>query len=218
MNTIESVKHEESSISYYGWTVTGMSFLANVIGYGIVLAFGVFLKPLAAEFGWSRSLITGAFTLYAVLHNFLAIFTGRLADRFGPRILALIGGLCIGSGTLLMMFIGSIWQVYLLYGIFLAIGVSCLYAPLLSNVSKWFHKKRGRAIGITAGGVGAASLIFSPLSAALITAYGWRTAYMSLGITCWLVFIPVVLLMRSPQPIHIGRQQYSFNSTARPFI
>lgn len=196
MNEPYSSQSVESRISYYGWKVVGVALLANMVGFGLIYGYGIFFKPLAAEFGWSRSVTAGAFSAYAIIHTFLAFLFGRMVDKFGPRIIVAIAGFCLGLSMILMSYVTSIWQLYLFYGVFFSIGIAGMYTPLMTTVSQWFKEKRGLAIGMTAVGVGAASLVFSPLSAWLISSFGWRFSYIVLGIIAWVVFIPVVKFVR----------------------
>ncbi len=190
---------EESQISYYGWVIVGMAFLANLVAYGLVQAFGVFLKPLAIDLGWSRSITVGAFSTYAIVHTILAFPFGRLIDRFDPKLTVLVSGLCLGLATLLMGYVSFIWQVYVYYGLLFSLGIAGIYTPLMATVSRWFQARRGFAIGLTAAGIGAGYLVLSPLSAWLISSFGWRVAYISLGIFTCIVFIPVARFVRKTQ-------------------
>lgn len=102
MVALPSTISEESRISYYGWVVVGMALLANLVAFGLVYSFGIFLKPLASEYGWSRSVTAGAFGFYGILHTLLAPFAGRLCDQFGPRLVLTIAGFCLGLPMILM--------------------------------------------------------------------------------------------------------------------
>ena len=186
----------ESKTLYYGWVVVGMAFLANLTGFGIVFAYSVFFKPLSLEFGWSRTVTAGAFSMYAIVHNILAFFCGRLVDRLGPKVVVAGAGFFIGLSMLLMRYISSVWQLYVIYGFFLSLGIACTYAPVMATVSRWFGKKRGLAIGLTAAGIGAGSMVFSPLSAWLISVFDWRLAYFILGFIAWIIFIPVTRFIK----------------------
>jgi len=186
----------ESSIGYYGWVVVGMGFLAGFIGYGFVYSYGVFFKPLSSEFGWSRSVIAGAFSFYAVLHNLLAFFAGRAVDKIGPKPILAIAGISLGSSMIVMSRVDSVWELYVSFGILFSIGLACIYSPVMATVSRWFSARRGFAAGITATGIGAGVLVFSPLSAWLISTVGWRQSYVVLGIVAWVVFVPIVIFVR----------------------
>jgi MFS family permease len=188
--------HEESRLSYYGWIVVAMAFLANLIAFGLVYSFSVFFKPLSSDFGWSRAMTVGAFSAYAITHDVFAPFTGWLTDRFGPRVVATIGGLCLAGSMILMSHITTIWELYLYYAFLFGLGVAAVYAPMMATVSRWFTLKRGLAIGLTAAGLGAGSLGLSPLVAWLISSYGWRTAYVFVGAMAFTVFIPIVIFIK----------------------
>jgi OFA family oxalate/formate antiporter-like MFS transporter len=191
--------HQESSLSYYGWLVVAMAFLANLIAFGLVYAFSVFFKPLASEFGWSRATTAAAFSVYAISHDVFAPVTGWLTDRFGPKLTAAMGGLCLASSMVLMSRITSIWEVYLYYALLFGLGIAAIYAPMMATVSRWFTIKRGLAIGLTAAGLGVGSLVLSPLAAWLISSCGWRTAYVCVGVMAFAIFIPItVLIKRAP--------------------
>ena len=187
---------EESKPSYYGWLVVGVVFLAELVTFGLVYAFGVFFKALVTEFHWSRAATSGAFSAYAIIHDLLAPVTGRITDRFGPRVVVAIGGFCVGLAMFLMSYINAIWQVYFYFGVIFSFGAASIYGPMMATVSRWFTEKRGLAVGIVAAGIGAGSLIFSPLSAWLISSYSWRMAYIIVGVICWVVFIPVVRFIK----------------------
>lgn len=198
-------KSIESNLSYYGWVVVAMSFLANLVGFGLVYAYGVFFKPLASEFGWSRSVTAGAFSFYAIVHNILAFFAGRLVDKFGLKPVLTIGGFCLGLSMIFMSRITSIWEIYFFCGIIFSIGIAGEFTPVMATVSRWFKAKRGFATGLTASGLGAGSVVFSPLCAYLISSFGWRQAYVIIGIISWAIFIPIVIFIKdAPREIHRG--------------
>jgi len=187
---------QESKLSYYGWVVVEMAFLANMIAFGIVYSFSVFLKMLSSDFGWTRAMTAGAFSAYAISHDVFALFAGWLTDKFGPRVIAITGGLCLAGSMILMSHITMIWELYLCYAFLLGWGVAASYTPMMATVSRWFTLKRGLAIGLTASGLGAGSLVLSPLAAWLISSYGWRIAYVFVGAMAFTVFIPIVIFIK----------------------
>jgi len=140
----------------------------------------------------------GAFSTYAITHDIFAPFTGWLTDRFGPRVVATTGGLCLAGSMILMSRVTSIWELYLYYAFLFGWGVAAIYAPMMATVSRWFSLRRGLAIGLTAAGLGAGSLVLSPLSAWLISSYGWRIAYVFVGTMAFAIFIPIVIFIKRP--------------------
>lgn len=212
----------ESRLSYYGWIVVGMAFLANLIAFGLVYSFSVFFKPLASEFGWSRAMTAGAFSAYAISHDIFAPFTGWLADRFGPRVTALLGGICLAGSMTLMSRITTVWELYIYYAFLFGWGVAAIYAPMMVTVSRWFTFKRGLAIGLTATGLGAGSFVLSPLAAWLISSYSWRIAYTVVGIMAFAIFIPIVIFVKQaprksiePESPRESRGDFSFAEAVR---
>jgi len=124
----------ESQISYYGWVVVCMACLANLVSFGLVYAYGVFFKPMSCEFGWSRSVTVGPFSFYAIFHSILAFFAGSFCDRFGPKLILVIGGFCLALSMILMSYVDSLWELYVYYGFFLSIGVAATYVPSAATV------------------------------------------------------------------------------------
>lgn len=114
---------------FYGYVVVIAAFFIMTIMWGTLFSFGVFLKPVSVEFGWTRAMTSGAYSLYMVLHGFLHIVMGRINDRFGPRIVVSVCGFFLGIGFLLISNISAIWQLYLFYGVLISIGMGGAYVP-----------------------------------------------------------------------------------------
>ncbi|MFC1984282.1 MFS transporter [Chloroflexota bacterium] len=162
--------------------------------------FGVFLRPITVELNWERGALSGAFSIAMLISGSLSIPAGRLSDKYGPRILVTISGLSIGIGLLLMSQINSLWQAYLIWGLFIGIGSSCCFIPVATTIPRWFTKKAGIAIGITVAGFGLGGVISPPLAQWLISEWGWQQAFIILGLITSTVVIPLAQFMKhSPQ-------------------
>ncbi|MBE9505930.1 MAG: MFS transporter, partial [Chloroflexi bacterium] len=109
---------------YYGYTIVAACFFIQAVSVGALVTYGVFFKPLQAEFGWSRTFLSGASSVVFLVMGALGILLGRLNDRLGPRQLILVSGLVLGSGYLLMSLLGAPWQLYLFYGVMVGVGMS----------------------------------------------------------------------------------------------
>ncbi len=192
---------------FYGYIIVLAAFFNMAILGGTIYSFGVFFKPLLIEFGWTRAMTSGAFSLFFILHGFLYIVTGRLNDRLGPRIVMTVCGFFLGLGYLLMSQISAIWQLYLFYGVIVAIGTSGLWVPTVSTVSRWFVKRRGMVTGIVVSGIGFGTLIIPPLVSWLISAYDWRTAYCILAIIASVLIILAAQFLRR-DPAQMGQLPY----------
>ena len=197
---------------YYGYIVVLVACLILIMTQGTYYSFGVFFKPLSQDFGWTRAMTSGAFSLCVVLHGLLYIVTGRLNDRIGPRFVITGCGLLIGIGYLLMSRIGTLWQLYVFYGVIVAIGMSGGYIPLVSTVSRWFVKRRGLMTGIVATGTGFGTLIVPPIANWLINTYDWRDSYVIMGIAVIALILPAAQFLRR-DPGQVGQLSYTEKET-----
>ncbi|MFC1912325.1 MFS transporter [Chloroflexota bacterium] len=192
---------------FYGYIVVFVAFFLMAIMWGTLQSFGVFLKPLSTELGWTRAMVSAAYSLSFIVFGLITVVAGKLCDRFGPRMLLTICGLLFGSGYLLVSQVGTIWQLYLLYGLPIGIGMSGSMAPLTSTVARWFTKNRGLMIGITVSGIGVGLLVVPPLATFLMINHGWRTTYLLLGIIILALILPLAQFLRR-DPSQIGQLPY----------
>ena len=194
-----STHHLAESNERYGWVMVAVASIVIGTGFGMLWSFPIFLKPLAAEFGWQRGETALAYTTAVVLVGVIGILMGDLADRFSTRKVVLVGVIALGASQLLLSYLQSLWQLYLIYGVLVGgLSVSAFNVPLVSNVGYWFDRNKGLAIGITMGGQVAGAAFIPFLARMLISNLGWRETYMVLGILSWLVLFPLVFLIRQP--------------------
>ena len=178
--------------------------------WGVYYAFGVFFKPVLNEFGWTKAMTSGAFSLASMMNGLLAVAVGGLTDKFGPRMVMTVCGLFLGLGFMLMSQISNVFHLYLFYGIFVGAGMSGSFIPLTSTVARWFFKRRGLMTGIVAAGSGIGALIGPPVASRLIPIYGWRTSYVILGsITLLVVVLSAQFIKRDPT--QVGQIPYGKN-------
>jgi MFS family permease len=173
--------HKNTPAFFYGYVIVIVSFALQVLGWGIFNSFGVFFKPLLAEFAWPRAVVSSAISISILVAGIAGVLQGRLSDRFGPRMIMTAAGCLLGAGYLFLSRIETVWQLYLLCGLLIGLGVSGTDVVLLSTTARWFVKKRGMMSGIIKVGTGAGMLIMPLIINALITAYGWRTTFVVLG-------------------------------------
>jgi MFS transporter, OFA family, oxalate/formate antiporter len=196
----DMLQEKKENRFFYGWIIAGISSLLMVVCFGVQYSFGIFFKPLIAEFGWTRAETSGIFAVYMVTRGFFSILMGIFCDKYGPRRTVAIGGISLGLGLLLTSRANAIWQIYILYSTMGGLGAASFYAPLLSTLSKWFVKKRGLVFGVFTSGIGVGAVIFSPLAEFLISTYNWRTSYIILGVIMLGVTITAAMLVRqSPE-------------------
>ncbi len=202
---------------FYGYVIVLAGFIIQCLTWGIFHSFAVFFEPLLIEFGWTRATTSAAYSLSLLLFGLLGIPMGRLNDRFGPRMIMIVSGLLLGLGYFLMSQVGSIWQLYLFFGVMIGIGMSGTVVPLLSTVARWFVRRRGMMTGIIISGLGLGTLIIPPAVRWLISAYGWRTSYMFVGIVA-LVLITLAGYLLRRDPAQMGQSPYGENEVKEAAI
>ena len=195
---------------FYGYIVVAAALFIMVITSGAHFSFGVFFTPLLTEFGWTRAMTSGAFSLSRIAHGLLGIVMGGLNDRLGPRVVLMLCGILMGLGYLLMSQISAVWQIYLFYGVIIGIGMGSWWVPLVSTVARWFTARRTMMTGIVLAGTGIGGLIGPPAANWLIYTYDWRTSYMVLGGIVLVVVVLAAQLLRR-DPIQKGQVPYSGN-------
>jgi len=195
---------------FYGYLVVGASLMIMAIMWSAYYAFGVFFKPVLDEFGWTRAMTSGAYSLASMMNGLLTVAMGGLTDKFGPRVVMTFCGLLLGLGLVLMSQIGALSHLYLFYGILVGAGMSGSFVPLTSTVARWFQKRRGLMTGIVAAGSGAGALIGPPVASRLIPVYGWRVSYAILGCIVFAVVVLFAQLVKR-DPTEVSQAPYGQN-------
>lgn len=181
---------------FYGYNIVASGFCIQALGIGTFVAFGVFFKPLLADFGWSRATLSGAQSMALFIAGCLGILVGRLNDRFGPRVVVTVAGFFFGLGLILMSGLNSVWQLYLFYGLVVGIGLSSIDIVPLSTIARWFIRRRGVMTGIAKVGTGTGQFAIPLVASMLIVAYGWRNSYLIIGAVAMVLLIAVGQLLR----------------------
>jgi len=168
---------------FWGWYVVLGAFLILAINYGARYSFGVFVKPMAAQYGWSRSVISAGMSIMVLAYGIGGIFAGRLADRIAPRWIITAGAILMAAGLFLTALIREPWHFYVTYGVFGGLGAACMGVVVCnSSVGKWFIRKRGLAIGIASIGIGAGTMATVPLAGYVVKIYGWQPGFAAIGV------------------------------------
>lgn len=189
---------------FYGWWIVVFVFFALLAQMGTYYSFGVFFKPIQEELGWTRADISWAIFLQQVIHGGSYIIVGYLIDKYGPRIAIMPFAVLLFLGYAFLSQASSLWQLCLFYGVMVGMGYGIGYGPLASIVARWFHRKKGLALGIAASGVGVGTMIVPPILSQLITVFGWRVAAMLTGTFLMIVFLAVAfILKRDPHEIEL---------------
>jgi MFS family permease len=190
---------------FHGWWIVLTAFVCHAVNVGLMFyAWGVFLTPLAAEFGGRAPVALGySFTQFASAAYGLAV--GRIVDRRGARRVELFGACSMALGFFLLSRATSLPALYACLAGPVALGSTCIGAlPNNTAVARWFVAKRGQALGVATAGISAGGIVLAPLAQYLIGQFGWRTAYAVLaGLVLVLVPPPVLAFMRR-DPADLG--------------
>ncbi len=166
---------------FRGWVIVGAAFTSLTVIFGVAYSFASFFASFEQEFDALRADVSLVFAISGFLWFALGAFTGMVADRLGPRPVAVAGMLLLACGLFAASQATSLVQVYATYSLGVGLGVGFVYVPAIGAVQPWFRKRLGLAAGLASAGVGMGTLITPYASVALINALGWRGAFAALG-------------------------------------
>ena len=189
---------------YYGWIVTFACAFIVFGASGSHFSFGVFLKPMTEEFGWSRAVLATAFGTTFMLSGLLRPLGGYLADRYSPKAVALVGIAIVGAMLLLLPYIQTLVHLFTIFAV-MSIGLTLAAGPTLTKiVSSWFFQRRGLTLGLINGGGAIGGMVLVPVSSVFVEWFSWQHAYQFLGILLLLVIFPIGLLFIKNRPEDVG--------------
>ena len=165
------------------WSVAVAAFAANFVTFGILFSFGVFLTPIADDFGTSTGPIAALFSTAVCTYYAGGAIGGRIGDRFGARLLVGAAALAMSGGLLLTAFSNALWQVYATFGVLVGLATGFCYPSMIGLIGRSFsERRRPAAMGFLLAGVGAGTLVVPLASHAMITTLGWRETYVVLAV------------------------------------
>jgi MFS family permease len=166
------------------WRMAGVAFAVGFIVFGVLYSFGVFLEPLMIDLGASRSATSALYAISSTAFYFLGPVTGWIGDRWGPRLVLVVGAAAMTAGLGATALVDSVWLGYLTYGLGVGFGAACAYIPTFAVLGGWFDRWRTRAFSIAATGTGCGMLVLPPLAAVLIERMGWRGGIAVVALLC----------------------------------
>jgi len=189
----------------YAWRRLVFSLVLSTIG-GVGLWSAVVVLPaIQAEFGIARASASLPYTVTMVGFAFGGIATGRLADRLGIMFPVIGGAIALGLGYLAASQTASLWQFVAVQGVIIGLfGSSATFGPLIADISHWFTRNRGTAVGICASGSYLAGTVWPPVLQHFIDGYGWRATYAGVGIFCVATMLPLSIALRRRTPLLHG--------------
>jgi MFS family permease len=186
--------------SSYRWVIVGAGALMTCVALGAMFSLAIFLEPISVDTNWSRAGISSAMTLNFLVMGVGGFMWGAATDRYGPRIVVLIGAVLLGLALVLASQVHTLLIFQMTYGVLVGLAASAFFAPMMVTTTAWFDKHRSLAVSLVSAGMGVAPMTISPFARWLITAYDWRTAMFAIGVMSWVLLIPAALLVRrAPQ-------------------
>jgi MFS family permease len=132
----------------YGWIVVAAGMVMTCVGIGAMFSLAVFLQPMSAETGWSRTGISTAATLDFLCMGIAAFLWGVLSDRFGTRIVVLAGSLLLGAGLVAASQASTLLEFQLLFGVVVGVAAGSFYAPMMAAAAAWLERNRSLAVAL----------------------------------------------------------------------
>jgi MFS family permease len=158
----------------------------------------VFLRPISRDTGWSIAGISSAMTFGFLAMALGSAIWGNLSDRFGPRLIVLIGSCVLAGALALASRATSLVEFQLIFGLVVGAAAAAIFAPMIACVTGWFDTHRSLAVSLVSAGMGMAPMTMSPLAARLISNHDWRTSLQILAALAAVIMIPTSLLVRRP--------------------
>jgi MFS family permease len=201
---------------HYAWIVLAVTFATLLVAGATRATPGVLIVPLEQHFGWSRATISLAVSLNLVLFGLMGPFSAALVEYLGARRTMMGALLLVATGVALTALMQHVWQLILLWGVVVGAGTGMMALALGATVvNRWFTERRGLAMGILTASNATGQLLFLPLLAGLVEAYGWRMV--SLVVAAFgLAMIPVIALFMRNHPYDVAANRYGEPGEALP--
>ncbi|MBM39384.1 MAG: hypothetical protein CL765_03565 [Chloroflexi bacterium] len=192
---------------HYAWVIVVIIASMQIVGTSIRMAFGVFIDPLQAQFGWSQGGIAFAYAITSVVSAVVSPWAGNLGDKYGAKNAMVVGTIIYLIGMLATAFVTTLWQFWFTYGVILGIAQAIFLVPLIPAAMIWFRRHLGMAMGLVMASWGLGPALATPLVAYMIESYGWTFAFLSLGIVTTSIMFFLIAVFRN-RPADVGSEAY----------
>ncbi len=202
--------------SFYRWAQLIFGIICMVMIANLQYGWTLFVLPIDAKYHWGRAAIQVAFSIFVLTETWLVPVEGWFVDRFGPKLVVLIGGILVGVAWVMNAIADSLTLLYLAAAIG-GIGAGAVYGTCIGNALKWFPDRRGLCAGLTAAGFGAGSALTIIPIQKVITGAGYEAAFLWFGIAQGIVIVVVSLLLRAPRTGETPTAQAKVVQTTRDY-
>ena len=179
----------------HGLLVLIFCILMTAFSRGMGETYGVFLVPLSEHFNWERAAVTSVYSIYMLSLGVGSLIAGMVFDKFGARIIYLVGTAFLAISYSMAVFLENLFQFYLFIGLFGGLGAAMIgIIPAQSLISRWFNRRLGTALSLAYAGQGLGTLIMAPTAQFFIAWFGWSKAYSYAGICFFILLILITIL------------------------
>ena len=200
---------------FYGWIIVGVANLGIFSsGPGQSHTFSVFLNPISKDLELSNSSIASAYGLATLIAAFLLPYMGKIIDKYGPRTSLIIISIILGISCIFFGAASNFLMLTVGFGFLRFFGQGSLMLGCANMVSQWFDTKRGFAMSLMALGFGISMAIHPPLSQLLIEQFGWKYAWVILGISTWIIMVPALYILAWNTPESVGLRPDGVNQSS----
>src|SRR5437016_1500079 len=190
---------ESESLLSNRWLILVASIISMIAVANFQYGWTLFVTPLQKHLNSTKALIQVTFVVFVLLETWLVPFEGWLVDKFGPRLLVMLGGVLAGLGWVGSGKSESLTALYLSYAV-AGVGAGIVYGTAVGSALKWFPDHRGLAAGLTAAGFGAGSAFTVAPIANMIASAGYQAAFIRWGIIQGVTVIVAALFLKAPPP------------------
>ncbi|MDB6169631.1 MAG: Arabinose efflux permease [Verrucomicrobia bacterium] len=190
----------------YRWVIVAAGGLLGCVAIGAMFSLPVFLVPIVRETGWSVTGVSTAMTIGFLAMAVGSVLWGMLSDRWGARVVVLIGSLGVAASLALASRATSLLEFQLAFGILVGGATAAIFAPMMACVTGWFQTHRSLAVSLVSVGMGMAPMTMAPFAAWLVSHHHWRTSLLIIAAVSAALMIPTALLVRRPPEVKaVGR-------------
>ena len=185
---------------FYGWWLVGLSLVLTGMASGAVWGgVGVWLKTMEVHFGWTRTQMTGAFSMAQLEGSIVGPLAGYSIDRIGPRLMVLFGAVVVGAGFVVLSRTSNLAMFYAAFAMFMLGASTGTWLPSMAAVSRWFLRRRATAVAIAAEGNYLGGLVLVPVLAWAVApdSYGWQVTALGIGVAFLAMALPAAWVMRN---------------------
>src|ERR1700688_4854905 len=202
------------SKSYYRWVIVAAGGLLGCVAIGAMFSLPVFLRPISRDTGWSITGVSSAMTFGFLAMALGSVIWGNLSDRFGPRLIVLIGSSVLATALALASRATSLIEFQLIFGLVVGGATAAIFAPMMACVTGWFDTQRSLAVSLVSAGMGMAPMTMSPIAGWLVSHHDWRTTLLIIAAIAAVIMIPTSFLVRRPPALTAEGSSSAANTRA----